>query len=162
MGASADEIDRQIKETREHMDENLDVLERRAASNARRYGRIAVVVLGVAALAGAGWLIYRRINRPTRREKLQSMLIEALKDLPDSIHDLSDEVATRLKKPVPSIKVIVGGEGEVKEPGTLEAIVRRVAPSIVGTASTTLIERFTRRFEPADDLNSRPVIPAFD
>jgi len=75
MGVTADEIDRQINETRDHIDENLGVLERRAASNAIRYGRVAAMVLGVVAVAGAGVLIYRRINRPSRREQLQGKLI---------------------------------------------------------------------------------------
>jgi hypothetical protein len=88
MGASADEIARQIKETREHIDENLGVLEHRAASNAVRYGKIASVVVGVVALAGAGLLIYRRMNRPARNEQLRSIVIEALKDLPDTLRDL--------------------------------------------------------------------------
>ena len=162
MGASEDEIDRQIRATRSHMDENLGVLEQRAASKAIRYGRIAAVVVGAVAVAGAGWLIYRRINRPTRRERLQGMVIEALKDLPDSFCDLSDAAATRLKKPMPSIKVVVNGEGEAKEPGALEGIVRRIAPGVVGTASTALIQRFTRPSEPADDVTSRPVARAYD
>jgi hypothetical protein len=98
MGASDDEIDRQIRETRDHMDQNLDDLEQQAASSAVRYGRIAAVVLGVAAVAVAGVLIYRRMNRPARREQLQSMLLEALKDLPDSLRDLPEEMTTRLKK----------------------------------------------------------------
>lgn len=99
MGASADEIDRQIKETRDHIDENLGVLEQRAASNAVRFGKIAAVVVGVIAVAGAGVLIYRRMNRPTRTEQLRSMVVEALKDLPDSLRDLPGEITARLKKP---------------------------------------------------------------
>jgi hypothetical protein len=160
MGPSSDEIDRQRKETREHMDENLGALDQRAASNAMRYGRIAAVVVGVAAVAGAGWLIYRRINRPTRRERLQSFLIEALKDLPDSLRELPDEVATRFRKPMPSIKVIVNGKDEAKEPGPLESIVRRVGPAVVGTASGALIGRFTRSSEGADETRSS--VPAHD
>ncbi len=74
MGASSDEIERQIKETREHIDENLGVLEHRAASNAQScYGKIAaVVVVRSVAVAGAvGVLIYRRMNRPDT-ERLNS------------------------------------------------------------------------------------------
>jgi len=37
-------------------------------------------------------LIYRRINRPSRREQLQSMLILALKELPDSLRAMPDDV----------------------------------------------------------------------
>lgn len=160
MGASADEIDRQIKETREHIDANLGVLEQRAASNAVRYGRIAALIVGVVAVAGAGVLIYRRINRPTRTEQLRSMVIEALKDLPDSLRDLPDEVSARLKRPLPSIKVVVNGDAS-EEPGTLERVVRRVAPAVVGTASSALIERFTRASD-REEIPSRSTAPAFD
>ena len=158
MGASADEIDRQINETRDHIDENLGVLEKRAASNAMRYGRIAAVVIGVIAVAGAGVVIYRRMNRPSRREQLQSTLIQALRDLPDTLRDLPDEMTTRLKRPLPSVKVVVNGDDSIREPGTLESVVRKVAPAVVGTASTALIERFTRPHDPAE----RSAVPAYD
>jgi len=157
MGASADEIDRQISETRDHIDQNLGVLEKRAASNAMRFGRIAAVVLGVVTVAGAGVLIYRRMNRPSRREQLQSMVLDVLKDVPDSLRDLPDEVTSRLKKPLPSVKVVINGEEAGKEPGTLESVVRKVAPAVVGSASTALIERFTRSSEP-----QRSAVPAYD
>jgi hypothetical protein len=160
MGASADEIDRQIKETREHIDENLGVLEQRAASNAARYGKIAAVIIGVIAVAGAGVLIYRRLNRPTRTEQLRSMVIEALKDLPDSLHDLPDEVSARLKKQLPSIKIVVNGDAS-EEPGIVERVVRRVAPAVAGTASSALIERFTRSSD-SEDTPVRSTVPAFD
>jgi hypothetical protein len=154
MGPSSDEIDRQRKETRERIDEDFGALDQRDESNAMRYGRIAAVVVGVAVVAGVGWLIYRRINRPTRRERLQSLLIEALKDLPDSLRELPDEVATRIKKPMPSIKVFVNGKDEAKEPGPLKSIMRRVGPAVVGTASGALIGRFTRSSEAADETRS--------
>jgi hypothetical protein len=160
MGAAADQIDRQIKETREHMDENLDTLEKRAASNAVRYGRIAAVVLGVVAVAGTGVLIYRRVRRPSRKEQLQSMVLEVLKDLPDSLRDMPGEVVTRLKKPLPSIKVVVNGKGEAREPGTLEGIVRKVTPPLVTTASSALIARLTRAGEPVD--HKRSAVTAYD
>ena len=158
MGASTDEIDRQISDTRDHIDKNLGVLEKRAASNALRYGRIAAVLLGVVSAAGLGVLIYRRMNRPSRREQLQTMLIETLKDLPDSLRDLPDEVTSRLKKPLPSVKVVVNGDEDARTPGTLESVVRRVAPAVVGTAPTALIERFTRSSDPAE----RSSVPAYD
>jgi hypothetical protein len=159
MGAEADEIDRQISETRDHIDENLGVLERRAASNAMRYGRVAAVVLGVVAVAGAGVLIYRRINRPSRREQLQGMVIQALKDLPDSLRDLPEEVTSRLKKPLPSIKLEVNGAGASSEPATLGRIARKVAPTIVTTASGALLDRFVRQPDP---LREKSTGPAFD
>jgi hypothetical protein len=160
MGAAADEIDSQIKATREHMDENLNTLEKRAASNAVRYGRMAALVLGVVAVAGTGVLIYRRMHRPPRREQLRSMVLEVLKGLPDSLRDLPGEVTTRLKRPLPSIRVVVNGEGEAREPGTLEGIVRKVTPAVVTTASSALITRLTRQPDPGD--NKRSSVPTYD
>jgi hypothetical protein len=162
MGASADEIDRQINETRDHIDQNLGVLEQRAASNAMRYGRLAAAALGVLAVAGAGVLIYRRFNRLSRREKLQSMLIEALKDLPDTLRDLPDEVTSRLKKPLPSFKLVVNTEDVAREPGTLESIARKVVPAVFSTASGALIDRLTREPEPLGEKGSRAAVPASD
>jgi hypothetical protein len=161
MGDSTDEIDRQVKETREHIDESLGVLERSATSNAVRYGKIAAVVVGVALVAGAGVLIYRRVNRQTRREQLRSMLVEALRDLPDTLRDLPEDVVKMVKKPLPSIKIVVNGEDETREPGTLEHIVRRVAPALVGTASSAVIGRFTRSAD-VGDAPSRSTVPAYD
>jgi hypothetical protein len=160
MGPSEDEIDRQIREAREHIDENLGVLEQRAASDAARYRKIAAVIVGVAVVAGAGVLIYRRMNRRTRTEQLRSMLVEALRDLPDSLRELPDELSTRLKKSVPSIKVVVNGE-EFEEPGTLERIMRRVVPAVVGTASGAVIERITRSSN-LEDAPSRSTAHAYD
>jgi hypothetical protein len=153
MGASADEIDRQIKETRDHMDENLEALEARAASNATRYGRIAAIVIAGVAVAGASVLIYRRLRRPSRREQVRSLL-EALQDLPD-------EVLAQLKKPLPSVKVVVNGERDLaEEPSTVERIVRRVAPAVVGSASSALLGRLTRNSD--RDGETRSTIPAYD
>jgi hypothetical protein len=64
MGATADEIDRQISSTREHIGANLEVLGRRARSGAKRAGQIAAagVVAGLA-LAGVAFLIYHMARR---------------------------------------------------------------------------------------------------
>jgi hypothetical protein len=159
MGAKADEIDRQIRETREPMDENLDTLKQRAASNAMRYGRLAAAVLGVVVVAGTGVLIYRRMRRPSRREQLRRMVLDVLRDLPESIRDLPGEVGSRLKKPLPSIKVVVNGEGEAREPGTFEGIVRKVTPTVVTTASGALIDRLVRRPDRFDRKRSGAVAP---
>jgi len=135
MGASAREIERQIKETRERMDENLTVLEQRAASNAVRVGKIVAVAAGVAAAVVGGIFIYRRVRRPTLKDRFKGMSLGSL-----------SEVASRAKKPLPTVKVTVNEKSE--EPGTVETILRKVAPAIVGTASTALIERVAR---PADE-----------
>ena len=121
MGPSGDEIDRKVRETREQIDEDPDLPDG-AESDAARYGRIAAVVVGVVLVAAAGVLIYRRINRPARREQLRRMLVEALEDLPDTLRDLPDEVARKVNRPLPSINP----EARAKVRSALENIMRRV------------------------------------
>jgi hypothetical protein len=135
MGASASEIEQQIKDTRERIDENLSMLENRAASGAVRYGRIAAIGIGAAAAAVVVVLIYRRVRRPKFKEPIDRMSIESLRKL-------TERLASRLKKPLPTVKVTMNERAE--GPGAVERIVRKVAPAIVGTASTALLERVTR------------------
>ena len=150
MGASAIDIDRQIKETRDRMDENLGELEERAASNTRRYGKIAAVVVGMVVVGGASFALYRRYRKPSLKDRLHGMSVESLRDL-------ADEIATRLKKPLPSVTLTINDRRE-EDPGMLQSILRRVAPAIVGTASTALMEKVID--EPAVAL--RGSAPAFD
>src|SRR5437016_6349398 len=93
MGASAREIERQIKETRERMDENLTVLEQRAASNAVRVGKIVAVAAGVAAAVVGGSFLYRRGGRPTLKDRLERIALGSLR-----------EVASRATVPLPTVK----------------------------------------------------------
>ena len=133
MGASAREIERQIKETRDRMDDNLTRLEGQAASNARRYGIIAAAIFGVAVVATAGLIVYRRMHRPTLRDRLDDLSLDNLRSL---AADLSDSIRERM----PSVTVRLNEKTE-EEPGTVETIVRKVAPALVGTASSALLNR---------------------
>jgi len=136
MGASAREIERQIKETRERIDDNLNQLEGRAASNAVRYGRIAVIVVAAVAVGGAGFLVYRRMRRRNLKARLDDLSIENLREL-------AEELSGRLKGRLPSVTVRVN-EKTPREPGTMETIARRLAPALAGTASTALLGRIGR------------------
>ena len=133
MGASAREIEREIKQTRERMDDNLTRLEGQAASSAKRYGRIAAIVLGVVAVGGVALLIYRRTRRPTLRDRLDRLSI-------DQLRSLAVEATDRLKDRLPSVTVSVN-EKKVGEPGTVESILRKVAPGLVGAAGSALLQR---------------------
>lgn len=124
MGASAREIEREIKETRERLDANLDELEGRAASNAKRYGRIAAIVLGAATIAGVAFLIYRKTRKPTVKDRLEAL----------------STLSSRLKDELPSVTVKVNEETE-REPGIVEEIARKVAPSLIGAATGALLDR---------------------
>src|SRR6059036_822787 len=100
MGASAREIERQIRETRERMDDNLKALEGRAASNAVRYGRIVAVGVVMLAIGGTGFLVYRKMHRPTLKDRLDGLSIENLREL-------ADELSSSLKEQLPQVTVRV-------------------------------------------------------
>ena len=147
MGASADQIEREIRETRDRMDENLGVLEDRAASNAVRYGRFGLIALVVAGGGLAGFLLFRRMRRPSIKDRLEGLSPEALRDL-------AAELGGRVKKQMPSVTVTVNKEAE---PGPVQSILRRVAPSLIGTASKAVIEKVTRQ---SDGREGRHVVTA--
>jgi glutathione S-transferase len=129
LGASAREIERQIKETRERMDHNLTRLEGRAASNARRYRVVAGTAAGVALVAAAAFLVYRRTHRPSLRDRVNELSLADLRTLVD-----------RLKDAAPSLTVRINEKTE-EEPGIVRTILRKVAPALVGTAGTALLQR---------------------
>jgi hypothetical protein len=130
------------------MDENLGVLEDRAVSSAVRFGRIAAVALVVTGAGLAGFLIYRRMRRPALKERLEAVSPEALRDL-------AVEIGTRVKEKFPSVTVTVN-ERKEPEPGPVQSILRKVAPMLIGTASTAVIEKMTR------GSNVHPRRPAYD
>ncbi|HKV88543.1 MAG TPA: hypothetical protein VJT78_11160 [Candidatus Dormibacteraeota bacterium] len=144
------------------MDENLGVLEARATSNAVRYGRIVAVVAGAAAVGAAAFLIYRRVRRPSLKGRLKEVS-------PDGLRQLADELASRmkrmknLKRAMPSVTVTVNDKAAA-EPGAFESIIRKVAPAVVGTASTALIEKVTGggSSDEVDQRGARHATPAFD
>ncbi|HSP10305.1 MAG TPA: hypothetical protein VLU92_12005 [Candidatus Dormibacteraeota bacterium] len=118
------------------MDENLGELEDRATSNAVRYGKVAAVALGVVVAGGIVFVLYRRFRKPTLKDRLRGMSV-------DSLRDFADELADRLKKPLPSLTLTVD-HGGADKPRMLQSIARKVVPAIVGTASTALMQRVTR------------------
>jgi hypothetical protein len=140
MGAPTDEIGRQIAETRDHVDENLTILERRAAANARRVA--IIVAAGVAAglvIGGAAFLIYRQMRKPSMSERLHAMV-------PDAIADLPETIRTRFKgRPV---KVVISS-GEESE-ATWKSIARKVAPAMATSIATAVTARVMRPRSPKE------------
>lgn len=130
MGSSAREIERQIRETRERMDESIGELETRAATGWRRYGKVAAVVVFSVASAAVGYVVWRRMRRPTLRQRIDTLTGRL----------------NRMKKQLPSVKVVVSDQAD--EPGLLEGIARKVAPAVVGAAATGLVERVARPPQP--------------
>jgi hypothetical protein len=146
MGASAREIERQIEETRARMDTNLTRLEGKAQSSAVRYGKIAGVVLGAAVLGGLAFLIYRRTHRPTLRDRLEGLSL-------DHLRELAVQATDSLRDRLPSVTVRVNEKTE-EEPGTVESIIRKVAPALAGTAGSALLSRIAAM--PEEDATTAP------
>jgi hypothetical protein len=124
MAPSKDEIDGRIRETRGYVDENPRAEDELGESDVARYAKIAAVVVGAAAVAVAGVLIYRRMNRPARREQLRAMLVDALEDLPEMLRDLPDEIVRKIRQPLPSIKFDVPEAG-TRVRGAVDRMIRR-------------------------------------
>ena len=134
MGAKADEIDREISATRDHVDQNLAILERRAMKGARRYGSMAAIGLVTGVLvAGAAFLIYRAVRKPAMAERLRGMMPNALGELPDSVRE-------KLKRR-PVRVVISTAEDRAR---AWESAARKMAPMIATSVATAVASRIAR------------------
>lgn len=144
MGASSAEIDQEIKDTRRELDEKLAILERRAASGARVYGRVAAVVaVGVVAVV-LGVVIYRR----RRDRKMVRQLHEALID----IRNLPADVISRLKDKLPIKVVVTDRAHDESAPNAWVSLAQKIAPTVVGSAAGAVASRM--RGTPPDTLAS--------
>jgi len=134
VGASSAEIDQEIRDTRNELDHKLAVLERRATSGARKYGRYAAVAaVGILAV-GIGAVIYRRRRDRAVVKQLHRVLFETIRDLPQ-------EVTSRLKERLP-IKVVVSDKAHSEStPNPWMGLAQKIAPTIVGSAAGAVVAR---------------------
>jgi len=147
MGSSSAEINDQIETTREHLDANLDVLERRATSGLKRAGMLGGIGLAAGLVAGAIFYIaYRRVHKPTVRDRVQ----DAMPDLTDFQKELKKRFGNR-----PFKIVITSADADTSERGSIwESTARKVAPTLVTSAASAIMAAAMRRrggdSEPAD------------
>ena len=99
MRTSPGEIEIQISEAHDNTEEELEGFELRSASDSWRYGRVAVISFAVVALAGAGYLVYRRVKRPTLAKRLRLRVL-------DSIRELPPELRSRLRRKIPRVPAV--------------------------------------------------------
>ncbi len=134
MGASSAEIDQEIADTRRELDQTLGALERRAASRARAFGRVAAgVAVGVAAVA-IGVVLYRRRRQRSVFKQLHHALFESVRDLPD-------EVTSKLKKKLPIKVVITDRDDDAGGGSAWSGIAGKIAPTLVGSATGAVMAR---------------------
>jgi hypothetical protein len=134
MGASSAEIDRQIKETRQHLDANLSVLEQRAAASARLVRVAAAAGVALAAVVGASFVIHamRRKRSPAAR------IHDAV---PLRVRRLPGAVTRKLKRPLPAVKVVVADPDEGSASRAWESIAQKVAATMAVSAAGRLASR---------------------
>jgi len=149
MGASSDQIDQQIRETRSELDQKLTVLELRAKSSARRYGRVAAgVAVGVLALA-VGAMAYRRYRQRTVVKQLYNLLIQSF----ESVREMPDGLTSQLKRRLP-IKIVVTDRARAESsPNAWTNIAGKIAPAVVGSAAAAVVSRVMRGTSPVDSAS---------
>lgn len=126
MGASADEIDREISATRDQVDRNLSILERRAMTGARRYGAMAAIGLAAGALvAGTAYLAYRRLRKPSMSERVRGAM-------PDTIGDLPGSVREKFKRR--PVRVVISTAEDRDRERLWKLVARKVVPVIAASA----------------------------
>jgi hypothetical protein len=131
MGASSAEIDQEIRETRSELEQKLGVLEQRAVSGARLYGRVAAgVAVGVIAVA-IGVIVYRRRRDRALFNRLHHALFETVRDLPE-------EVASKLKQKLPIKVVVTDRAHEESTPNAWGNLAQKIAPTVVGSVAAHL------------------------
>ena len=134
MGASSAEIDQEIRQTREELDQKLGILEQRAASGARTYGRVAAgVAVGILAVA-IGVVVYRRRRRRATVKQLHKSLFKAVRDLPDG-------AKARLKEKLPIKIVVTDKDHEGGKSNPWASLAEKIAPTVVGSATGAILAR---------------------
>jgi hypothetical protein len=145
MGDSSAEIDQQIKETRQHLEANLGVLESRAVSAARRVARIgALVGIGLAATAGVVLVVYAVRRRRSVAARLHDVV-------PGSIRDLRRGVSKKLKRSR-AVKVVIADDAHSRDSPAWRRIAEKVATTLAMSAATAISSRILRPKE----ASSRP------
>ncbi len=137
MGSSAAEIDKQITSTRDHLDANLDVLEKRAASGAKRVATMAAIGL-VAGLAvgGAAYLVMRRMRKPSLGDRMHDAV-------PDAFNGLRDDLRKRFGgRP---FKVVITSADADDGGSVWKSTARKVAPTVATTAVSALMAQVMKR-----------------
>ncbi|TMD91010.1 MAG: hypothetical protein E6I73_05840 [Chloroflexi bacterium] len=138
MGSSAAEIERQITETREHLDANLRVLERRAAKGARKAARVAAIgVVGVASAAAVGYAVYTL----ARHRSPAAVVRDAV---PRSIRHLPRKVAKVLKHRPAKVKVVAAGSDAPRGQSSWRTIAEKVATAVAVSIAGALASRIIK------------------
>jgi hypothetical protein len=159
MGASSDQLNREIAETRSSIESRIVELRQRGRRQVRRYTRTAVIALGVGAAVGVAavgaYVVYRYTRPPSRRERLQRLVPGAVAGRLQDLGRLRESLELGLRRQIPSMRLYVG-ERQVGEEPSRSRVQRMAveAAQAMGTAAGTalaasLARRLLGRLRPA-------------
>jgi hypothetical protein len=144
MGASSDQLERQIAEVRGSMESKIVELRERSRKQVRRVSRTLVIAAGVGAAVGvaavSALVIYKLTRPPTRRERLQRVVPAGLmKDL----KRVRQTFELGLRRNVPPMRLYVGDRqlGEEKPSSQWEKIAINAARAAATAAASAVVAR---------------------
>jgi hypothetical protein len=151
MGASSDQLERQIVEIRGSMESKIIELRERSRTQVRRLSRTLVIAVGVGAAVGVavvGALIVYRVTRPpTARERVERVIPRGvMKDLRRARQTLE----LGLRRQVPPMRLYVGDKqlGEEKPSSQWERIAVNVARTAATAAASAVVARLMDQIKP--------------
>jgi hypothetical protein len=151
MGASSDQLERQIVEIRGSMESKIIELRERSRTQVRRLSRTLVIAVGVGAAVGVavvGALIVYRVTRPpTARERVERVIPRGvMKDLRRARQTLE----LGLRRQVPPMRLYVGDKqlGEEKPSSQWERIAVNVGRAAATAAASAVVARLVDQIKP--------------
>jgi len=157
MGASSDQLERQIAEVRGSMESKIVELRERSRTQVRRLSRTAVIAAGVGAAVGVtlvgAFLVYRLTRPPTRKERVQRVVPPGLwKDL----QRIRQTLELGIRRQVPPMRLYIGDKqvGEEKPSSQWEKIAINAARAAGTAAASAAVARvFDRLRSSGGDSN---------
>jgi len=153
LGASPDEISRQIAETREEIADNIVTLRQRSEVAVERGKRALVIAAGIgaaAAVAVVGAIVVYRMTRPvTARERVERVIPATWWE---RARHLRESWELGIRKQVPPLRLYVGDRqvGEELPTNTTQKIVLRIAQAAGMAIGGAMVHRLMSRFERKD------------
>lgn len=153
MGASPDEISRQIAETREEIEDNIVTLRQRSEVAVERGKRTLLIAAGIgaaAAVAVVGAIVAYRMTRPvTTRERVERVIPATWWE---RARHLRESWELGIRKQVPPLRLYVGDRqvGEELPTNTTQKIVLRIAQAAGMAIGGAMVHRLMSRFDRKD------------
>lgn len=148
MGNSADEIARQIAETRDDMENKIITLRDRSEIAVQRGKRTvyaaAAIGAGLAVAVAAAVIVYRMSRPPTTRERLARILP---RQVWMSLQQIRDSWELGVRKQVPPMRLFIGDKQVGEEPPSsgFQKIALRVAQAAGTAIGGALVHRIMQR-----------------